>query len=287
MGDPRPQPFGKHDRLQLVDGLFQKVVHQNIVVLIVILNLTTGRDQRRQITSSESWPRLRNRHSSVSRSGGKMKMLTASGSFFLICAAPCTSMSSSRSCAFALRLAQEAARRPVVVAEDFGVFQKLVLAESSPRISDARRRSIRAHSVHCRAAGAWCRRWKTPDRAPALRSSLTSVDFPEPGWRRNDVTTFDHSRFCTCSRDFLDFRLHGQSHLGNLQCLAGQAGGLRKQRVGLAIHLLQQEIQFLADFAALRRAVRGSAGHGFRSRTSSSWMSLRSTSNAASCNRRS
>ena len=66
-------------RLQRIRGFSEAVVHQNIVVFVVILNLTTGRDQPALITSSESRPRLRRRRSSLSRSGGRMKMLTALG----------------------------------------------------------------------------------------------------------------------------------------------------------------------------------------------------------------
>ena len=65
------------------------------------------------------------------------------------------------------------------------------------------------------------------------------------------------------------------------------ARGLRQQGVGLAVHLLQQEVQLLAGFAALLRAPRENAGCGCCRRTISSWMSLRSASSAASCRMRS
>ena len=54
-----------------------------------------------------------------------MKMLAASGTFFFTCAAPCTSMSSSRSLPRANASRRNASRGAVVVAEDLGVFQEL------------------------------------------------------------------------------------------------------------------------------------------------------------------
>src|SRR5512142_751028 len=37
-----PDALGQHDGFQLIDGLFQTVVHLNIVVLTIILNLAAG-----------------------------------------------------------------------------------------------------------------------------------------------------------------------------------------------------------------------------------------------------
>ena len=109
-----------------------------------------------------------------------MKMLAASGNLLLICAAPCTSMSSSRSLPSVLRLAQKAARRAVVVPEDFGVLQELVLARSWARIPRARRRSIRAILFAAARGACGVGDGKIQIRHHRLRSSLTSVDFPEP-----------------------------------------------------------------------------------------------------------
>src|SRR4030088_2342216 len=39
------QTAGPHNRLQALDGILQLVVYQNIVVFVIILNLTSGRDQ--------------------------------------------------------------------------------------------------------------------------------------------------------------------------------------------------------------------------------------------------
>ena len=56
------------------------------------------------------------------------------------------------------------------------------------------------------------------------------------------------------------------------------AAGLRQDGVGLAVHLLEQEIQLLADFAARSSSSRPAAPAWIFSRVSSSLMSLRSAS---------
>jgi hypothetical protein len=59
-----------------------------------------------------------------------------------------------------------------------------------------------------------------------------------------------HSRFMNLFPSLFDLGLHSQSQFGNQSSLTRHAGGLRKQRIGLAVHLLQQKIQLLAGLAA-------------------------------------
>jgi len=81
--------------------------------------------------SSEMLPsarlRLRRRVASTSGLGGITKMLTDSGIWRRTCAAPCTSMSSSRSFPCFARVGQRVARRAVEVAEDIRRFEKLIV----------------------------------------------------------------------------------------------------------------------------------------------------------------
>src|SRR5580698_8435705 len=49
---------------------------------------------------------------------------------------------------------------------------------------------------------------------------------------------------------FFDLCLHCQSELGNARPFSAHAARLRQQGVGLPVHLLQQEVELLAGFAA-------------------------------------
>ena len=94
--------LGQHNGLQLRHRPVQNVVDQNIAVLAIILNLLAGLAQPAVDTSSSfTTPsarlRLRSRVRKTLGLGGRTKMLTASGILARTCAAPCTSMSSSRS----------------------------------------------------------------------------------------------------------------------------------------------------------------------------------------------
>ena len=64
---------------------------------------------------------------------------------------------------------------------------------------------------------------------------------------------------------FCRSRLWRQRQVGDAQAQIADAAGLRQDGVGLAIHLLQQEIQLLADLAAgvqqlVQLAASGSSG---------------------------
>ena len=48
-----------------------------------------------------------------------------------------------------------------------------------------------------------------------------------------------------------DIRFHPEAVGGDLQGLPGQPGSLRQQSIRLAIHLLQEKIQLLANLASL------------------------------------
>ena len=49
---------------------------------------------------------------------------------------------------------------------------------------------------------------------------------------------------------FLDIRLHSQPKFGDARAFSAHPTGLREQRVGLSIHLLQQKVQLLANLHA-------------------------------------
>src|SRR5690242_17548227 len=97
----------------------------------------------------------------------------------------------------------------------------------------------------------------------SVRSWLTSVDFPEPEGAEIIKSMPAIRPRTRCSRgrcllqilnllpSLLDLRLHLESKLGNAQAVhAGGAARLRQHRIRLAVQLLQQKIQPLAQFAA-------------------------------------
>jgi hypothetical protein len=47
--------------------------------------------------------------------------------------------------------------------------------------------------------------------------------------------------------DFFDLAFDSKRKLGDFQAFVFVAGGFRKQRVGLALHFLEQKVEFLAD----------------------------------------
>ena len=63
--------------------------------------------------------------------------------------------------------------------------------------------------------------------------------------RQSAIRSFDIQRLFA---QFFNFRLHLNRLPGNFQSHVRHISGFGKQRIGLAIHLLQQEIQFLPDF---------------------------------------
>ena len=118
---------------------------------------------------------LRNRRSSSSFAGGRIKMATAAGSFCFTCSAPCTSISRTRS--RPLRCASSSHRRGVP-------YRCLPKTRACSRNSPWARPCVRIplrkqnHTIFRRfpwsAAAAWCRKWKTSCRAlPA---------FSAPAW---------------------------------------------------------------------------------------------------------
>src|SRR5437764_7766056 len=85
-----------------------------------------------------------------------------------------------------------------------------------------------------------------------LSNRCTSVDLPEPDGAEM-MKTLVMRRSLEVQRllpDFLDSGLPRQRQIGDPQTQLADAVGLRQHGVGFAIHLLQQEVDLLAYFAA-------------------------------------
>ena len=85
-----------------------------------------------------------------------MKMLTASGSLLLHLRRALHIDVEDQVVAARERLAQKAARRAVIVAEDFGILQELVFADHPLKFLARDEEVLAARSARCPAAGAWC-----------------------------------------------------------------------------------------------------------------------------------
>src|SRR5580658_3243904 len=90
-----------------------------------------------------------------------------------------------------------------------------------------------------------------------FRSSRVSVDLPEPegaemmntagGWKVIRGASFQIERLLA---NFFDRRFGGDRQFRNPEASFARAAGLRKNRIGLSIHFLQQEVQFLSGLAS-------------------------------------
>src|SRR5579863_1605043 len=88
-------------------------------------------------------------------------------------------------------------------------------------------------------------------------SSATSVDLPEPEGAEMMKTVVIPREFSALLfkierllADFFDRGLGGQRQFRNLQRRLARPAGLGKDRIGFAIHLLQQKVEFLAGLSS-------------------------------------
>ena len=160
-------------------------------------------------------------------------------------------MSRTRSTPSAARPIQLAPMGPVVVAEHLGRLQKFVLGQALLEFGPGDEVILLAVPFLAarRAGGVGNRKAQVRD---ALHQLAHQGRFARARRRGNDEDR-GHSglfRLSDCSRIFSMAALARQRQLGDLQPDFARAAGLGQDRIGLAIHFLQQEVQLLADFAA-------------------------------------
>ena len=91
------QALGADDGQELLGGAIEVAVDHEVVELRRVLDLAARTSQPAQDGFLRILPRPRRRRSSSSREGGRMKIVTQSGTFSRTCRAPCQSISSSTS----------------------------------------------------------------------------------------------------------------------------------------------------------------------------------------------
>src|SRR5579863_247527 len=213
---PAGQALGAHNRLQAFDGLPQVIVDQNIVVFVVILNLTAGRDQTAldnlffvfASVAQAPFQRL-----AVRRQNKNTDSLSEPV-FDLLRALHVNIEQNVSSLSFCL--AQHIPASSVVVAEYFGVLQKFIRVNHALELVARHEKVLLAIFLASprQASGVGDGEVEVRNQLQQLgnqrglaraRRSGNDVNQRLVGSghsRRGDSRFCIHSRFCTCSRDF-------------------------------------------------------------------------------------
>src|SRR5215469_4279801 len=278
------QSFREYDGAQFIGGLFQAVVHQNIVVFVVILNLLAGRVQPAVDDLGAVQTPIVESPLQFLAVRGQYKDADGAGNPGLYLGRPLHVDVEQQVVVVLLGLAQEPARRAVVVAEHVGVLEELVVAHHAFEFLAGNKEIfapvLLAPPGLARSVGD--REIQALDQAAQL---IDQGRFSGARWRRDDEDRA-HSTFCTCSRDFSISDLMDRPI--SVICSASPARPEVFDSRVLASRFIScsRKSSFLPTSPPSSSRPRKCFTCVSR-RTSSSWMSLRSTSRAASCSRRS
>src|SRR4029077_3230375 len=284
LGSWSRQSLREQDRLQRVDRFFQAVVNQNIVVFVVILNLTRGRDQPAldhlfRIQAAGAQPLLQ---FPAIRGHDEDAYGVSNSAFDLRCTLDIDVKQEVLS--FLVGQGQKPARGAIVVAIELGMFEKFIFADHFFKFG--RRHEEVLPSVLLAGAR---RPGGVRDGEFQTRHNLAHLIYQRrlarTGWRRNDVDA-THSMFCTCSRAFSISVLIASPISVIFSASPARPEVFESNVLASRFISCKRKSSFLPTSPSCSSNPR-KCFTWVSNRTSSSWISLRSTSSAASCSRRS
>src|ERR1700757_3252656 len=288
-GSGPPQPFRENNRLQVFDRFLEIVVNQNIVILVVVLNLTTSRsqpatDHRFGVLAAFAQAPLqglavRRQYEDADRIG--QLLLNLLGALHVNI--------EQKVVAFLPRLLQKPAGRAIAISVKVGMLEKF--SGTHHLVEFFAGNEVVLLAILLTASGS--ARGKR-DGEFKIRNQLEQfVDqgrLPRAGWRRDDVDQrpvgWAHSRFCTCSRDFSISAFMARPASVIFSASPASPEVFESRVLASRFISCSRKSSFLPISPPSSSNPRKCCTW-FSSRTISSWMSLRSTSSAASCSTRS